>query len=393
MRILFISYYFEPDLSVGSFKNTALFKALLERLGEMDFIHVITTQPSRYKSYKVESEEIETGANYRIDRIRVPEHNGSFLSQIKSFYAFRKKALKIVKREEFDIVYASSSRLFTALLGKRIAVKKDAFLYLDIRDIFVDTIKDLFKTRKLIQIPLITCLKPLERYIFSNADHINLVSGGFSSYFSKYVKPKYTYFTNGIDDVFLSADTTPRSASDKIVITYAGNIGSGQGLEKIVPGASERLGKNYLFRIIGDGGTKRLLEKAIKEANVAERVELINPVSREKLIDYYNESDFLFLHLNDFNAFKKVLPSKIFEYTVFNKPIIAGVGGYAQQFIKDNITNCIVFNPTDIDTFVHQLLSFDRNRKVDNKSFIHQYVRNNIMREMSDSIISLCNRS
>ena len=28
-------------------------------------------------------------------------------------------------------------------------------------------------------------------------------------------------------------------------------------------------------------------------------MELLDPVSREKLIGYYNDSDFLFLHLND----------------------------------------------------------------------------------------------
>ena len=74
-------------------------------------------------------------------------------------------------------------------------------------------------------------------------------------------------------------------------------------------------------------------------------MELLNPVSRKELLEYYNQSTFLFLHLNDLDAFKKVLPSKLFEYGAFDKPIIAGVGGYAAQFIRDNLLNYILFKP------------------------------------------------
>ena len=45
---------------------------------------------------------------------------------------------------------------------------------------------------------------------------------------------------------------------------------------------------------------------------------LINPVSRDELRIFYDQSDFLFLHLNDYQAFRKVLPSKIFELATFN---------------------------------------------------------------------------
>ena len=55
----------------------------------------------------------------------------------------------------------------------------------------------------------------------------------------------------------------------------------------------------------------------------------------------------MFLHLNDFNAFEKVLPSKIFEYGATEKPILAGVSGYAKKFIDSEIINCATFNPCD----------------------------------------------
>ena len=102
-------------------------------------------------------------------------------------------------------------------------------------------------------------------------------SEGFKDYFSKYKQPSYSYYTNGIDDVFLSAGAGKEeneTLQKPMIVTYAGNIGSGQGLEKIVPQAAKRLGKDYLFRIIGDGGTKLLLQQKMEELQV-ENVELI----------------------------------------------------------------------------------------------------------------------
>lgn len=54
----------------------------------------------------------------------------------------------------------------------------------------------------MIQIPVVLFARMIERYTFSKASHINLVSEGFKDYFSKYKQPSYSYYTNGIDDVF-----------------------------------------------------------------------------------------------------------------------------------------------------------------------------------------------
>ena len=156
-------------------------------------------------------------------------------------------------------------------------------------------------------------------------------------------------------------------------------------LEKVIPMSAKKLGDRYFFRIIGDGGIKTLLKDRIKELGV-HNVELLDPVSREKLIGYYNDSDFLFLHLNDLEAFKKVLPSKLFEYAAFDKPIIAGVGGYASQFIRENLSNYILFAPTDIESMVEQILKFDRGNQ-EQGDFVNKFARKNIMKEMARSIL------
>jgi hypothetical protein len=388
MKILHLTFYFEPDLCAGSFRNTPLFKELANQLGKDDFVHVVTTQPNRYNSYLTKAESVESGKNFKIDRIKIPTHKSGLFDQAISFCVFFYSVIKIVRSEKYDIVLASSSRLFTAFLGRIIAKRNNAYLYLDIRDIFVDTLSDVFSNKRLIQIPAVSLLKIIEKYTFTNANHINLVSGGFKAYFSRYTKPTFSYYTNGIDDEFLNINTTKlRESSDVFIITYAGNIGSGQGLEKIVPQAALLLGEKYCFRVIGDGGTKNLLVDNVESMKLT-NVEIINPVSRPELISYYLDSDFLFLHLNDLDAFKKVLPSKIFEYGVFNKPIIAGVSGFASEFIRENLQNYILFEPTDVNDMVSQIKAF-KITDMASSDFSVKFSRKSIIKKMANTILTV----
>jgi glycosyltransferase involved in cell wall biosynthesis len=221
-----------------------------------------------------------------------------------------------------------------------------------------------------------------------NAAHINLISGGFLSYFRKFKCKSYSNFSNGIDDEFLNLSTSEKKHSDsEVSILYAGNIGEGQGLEKIIPPAVSMLGDKYRFIIIGDGGTKKKLQNEISAKKLI-NVELRAPVGRDELKRLYNDADYLFLHLNDYKALEKVLPSKIFELAAYNKPIIAGVSGFSYEFIKENISNVILFKSCDANDLVKQLKEF--NYKTEYRvEFIRRFKRETINDRMTQSILKL----
>lgn len=384
MKILVLSFYYKPDLCAGSFRTTALIDELKNK-NDVE-IELLTTMPNRYSSFSTSAASDETEQNIRVKRIELPSHKSGMLDQIKSFSRYYLEVQKLVKHNDYDLVFATSSRLFTAFLGARIAKNKKIPLYLDIRDIFVDTIKDVLPSK------IAFFLKPLmsivEKYTFSSANHINLVSQGFEEYFiSRYPKPTYTFYTNGIDVEFLGHSCEDRSVdspSDITTVLYAGNIGEGQGLHNIIPQLAKVTGNKVKFNIIGDGGRKEQLKQAI--ANIA-NVELLLPVNRNELIQKYLEADVLFLHLNDYPAFEKVLPSKVFEYAAIGKPILAGVAGYASEFIESEIPNAQVFYPGDhagaLNAFNRLELGY-----TDRGAFVEKYTRSKIMEQMCESILS-----
>jgi len=369
-----------PDLCACSFRAEAFINAF-KKLNKDDVqIDIVTTMPNRYSSYNIEADKFErVDDNINIHRIYLPNHNSGFLDQSKAFIIYFFKTLKYIKKKDYDLVFATSSRLFTALLGSYISKRKSIKLYLDIRDIFVDTMEEVLKFRiaKLIILPI---LKSIERYTFSNVSHINLVSKGFKEYFKTKYKSNYTYHTNGIDKIFLNFDFEHSENRDIPVITYAGNIGEGQGLHIIIPEAAKALEGEFQFVIIGAGGAKQRLIDEIDRLKIS-NIEMIDPVNRDSLLKYYQQTDFLFFHLNKYKAFEKVLPSKLFEYAVTNKAIIGGVSGYAAKFMSKNLSDSILFEPGDVASFVKQIRAFVM-PDLARDDFIQKYSRENIMKTM-----------
>lgn len=379
LKILVLSFYYKPDLCAGSFRCTALVNHLSRHDIQID---LVTTAPNRYSSFKQNAPKFELDGNVRVHRISMPSHESGMTDQIMSFSAYYRGAMKLVAKNDYDIVFATSSRLFTAFLGARIAKQKKAPLYLDIRDIFVDTMTDILSPRVTwIAGPLMSLI---ERYTFSTAKHINLVSEGFLQYFEeRYRRVSFSFFTNGIDHVFLDAspaDKVVHKEKDKINVLYAGNIGEGQGLHCILPELAQRLHTRVKFTIIGDGGQRKKLAQTIDEFSL-NNVELIPPVARDRLIEEYTKADVLFLHLNDYPAFEKVLPSKLFEYAAMGKPIWAGLSGYSASFVKAEIVGCEVFSPGNIADAIDKFEALELNT-VPRFEFIQKFRRDNIMDEM-----------
>ncbi|HEX7756822.1 MAG TPA: glycosyltransferase family 4 protein [Niabella sp.] len=383
-RILYLTFYFEPDLCAGSFRNSPLVKELARQTNGEAEVHVLTTMPNRYQSFFAECPAEEKTGNLLVKRILLPAHQSGFVDQINSFRSYYRWVSEETRDEKYDMVVASSSRLFTAYLGYKIARKCEAPLYLDIRDIFVDTLNDVLPN-KLVKFFLLPVLKSIEKKIFGYAIHINLISEGFKPYFRQYATAKYSYYTNGIDKEFeLDNPYTELLAFSPLTITYAGNIGEGQGLHKIVPDAASLLGNGYVFRIIGDGGTRELLENEIKQRNLT-NVSIEKPVKRAELIEIYKRSHFLFIHLNDYRAFEKVLPSKVFELGALPRPLLAGVNGYAREFIRKNVSNSILFDPGNAVELADSIRGFSYKNLL-RKDFIDRFGRENINEKMAASI-------
>jgi glycosyltransferase involved in cell wall biosynthesis len=390
MKVLVLTFYYPPDLSAGSYRAQAIVQALQsEGPGDLT-IDVITTMPNRYASFADSGCKVSESAGgatvaVNVERLPVTNHHSGLLDQCLCFAGFAVRALRRVRGNDYDLVLATSSRLFTAYLGALIARRTGARLYLDIRDLFVETMADLFRHRPLIRL-LVPLLARIERFTVARAARVNLVSQEFLGYCAKrFPGVEFANFTNGIDPEFLDFDYAKPAHSGPRTVLYAGNIGLGQGLEHIIPEAARLLGGETTFRIIGDGGRREALVAAVRDSALT-NVEILPPVDRDVLRQEYRNADVLLMHLNDAPALQRVLPSKIFEYAASGKPIVAGVRGHARSFIDAEVANARVFDPCDASGLVAALDAVAPGL-TDRSAFERAYSRETIMRAMALDVL------
>ncbi len=394
MKIVFFTFYYPPDLCAGSFRAVALAQALSEQLSSNDELHIVTTHPNRYASHKVSAKGIEQNGKVTIHRITVPEHKSGILSQARIFAVYAVSAYKLCKQIEPSFIIGTTSRLMTGVLAGISAYKSKCRYFIDLRDIFSETISDLL-SRKNKVLGRVTkfIFFFIEEKLFNNALGVNVVSEGFPEYFQKkgIDVSGWSFFPNGVDKEFKDLSLVNKNNLNNIkVVLYVGNIGSGQGLETILPEVAKKMGKGYQFLIVGDGGMRNTLEKDIKNKSI-HNIKILPPVKREELIKFYQSADILFLHLNNIPAFLRVLPSKIFEYTALGKPIVAGISGYSAKFLKNNVPYAAVFSPGNVKQCVNSIkevefLKIDKDKV---EVFITEYSREIIMKKMANHILTM----
>lgn len=385
-RLLILSLYYPPDLSACSFRTTALVEALTAAAPDLA-IDVVTSLPNRYHSFHTQADEVEQHGQVSIRRLPMPAHRSDMVTQASAYARFAWRAAAVAREREYDLIFATSSRLMTAALGSWVSRRAGRPLYLDIRDLFADTMADILpkNTARVVG----PASRMIERWTMGRAAHINLVSAGFASYFrERYPSTPLSFFTNGIDDEFLRPviATPTGEARRPVTVVYAGNMGEGQGLHTIIPPMAARLSGDVHFRLIGDGGRRSQLAAELERAGVT-NVELLPPMPRSQLIEEYLAADALFLHLNAYDAFTRVLPSKIFEYAALGKPIWAGVAGQAAQFLRAEVSNAAVFPPCDVEAGVQAWRTLTL-RTAPRETFVEKFARERIMRDMAADVLA-----
>lgn len=390
MKILYLSFYFPPDSGPGGVRNGLIVDELAKR-GSVSGVWVVTTMPQRFVHDHVGSEvEID---KVKIFRVNVDNNFKGVFGQALRFYKYQRFAFRLARSGGFDFVFASSSRLGTALLGALISRKLKALYYLDLRDLVCDTVKDYWPQWYLLPLRFILCI--LDVFSIKCAHRINVLSSAFVERIARINgAAKVSSIYHGADAQFLHVSKVFSSNSNmcmmdgpsKKLLVYAGNFGFGQGLEKFVPVISRLLSREWEIHLYGDGPKRDAL---IESSSHLDNVKIFPLVKRCDLPAVYASADMLFLCLNDKVAFRKSIPSKIFEYAASGKPVIAICSGQLRDFILqldlDGVHALGYENIPDLVRVVEE----EDGRDYDRGAFFSKWCREAQISFLVDDVISL----
>ena len=206
------------------------------------------------------------GTIVRVVRFRLPRRQNGLIGQVRAFISYSFQVIGYIRRnkkqgEGYDLVFSTSSRLQTAFLGTLVSKILKTKSIVELRDLFSENIGEMMgMAGKILFKPMINIM---EYYVLKNSSKIVVVSPAFKSHILK-KRPKMIVevIPNGIDEEFIGGQFNKKTPSQPKVVLYAGNIGDGQGLEKIIPRlAAEKL-FTHRFLIFGDGGKRTELIEA-----------------------------------------------------------------------------------------------------------------------------------
>jgi len=362
-------------------------------------VSVITTYPHyRVPDKTRKSYSFEDASGIKIYRVSCPKFekkNASiryeiYVQNLLSDFVFMIKAIfKTLFLENFDFVTCSSPPVLTLVAGLFAAIIRKSKLIVDIRDLWIETRVEL---NMLNSKPLVKILNCIEQITLNKAEAVTCTTKGIKSNIERRLEGKETkveLLTNGIDQIMLNSEKSPRISGSKILnsgkftILYAGRVGRLQNLSSLIDGISYLERYNFHFIIIGNGNDIESLKNKIKLLKL-QNIEILPPKERSELKDCYAHSDALLVHLRNTEALKYTIPSKIFEYMVSEKPIIYGLLGEAKE-ILDECRAGIWFSPEDVNSFISSAIELHKNydfyikqipyRK---KCVIEKYSRENI---------------
>lgn len=129
---------------------------------------------------------------------------------------------------------------------------------------------------------------------------------------------------------------------DSLNILYAGTIGRAQGLSNVLRAASrvKNSGGKINLRFVGGGAHVDTLRASAEERGLD--VEFFGRVSFEEVLEHYEWSDSVLVHLADWEPLSYTVPSKLYEVLELGRHISGSINGETARIIEESETGFAV---------------------------------------------------
>jgi len=390
VHILFITDNFPPEVNAPATRTYEHCKYWVEAGAK---VTVITCNPNfpqgkLYKGYRNRWINKETMDGIHVIRTWSYIHpNEGFAMRILDHLSFAFTSFwQGLFLSHIDIIIATSPQFFTTFSAYSLSIFKRKPWVFEVRDMWPEGIIFLKKDTFLYKF-----LEKIELFLYRKADHIITVTESFRENISKRALlqlGKITTIYNGANNaLFVKMDKDEYlleklNLSNKFVIGYAGTLGVSHNLDVLIERfkSIENINPNIHFLFIGDGAVKSILLDKAKQYDL-NNFTLLPPVSKDEIINYISLFDVGLVPLKKNPAYLKVIPSKIFELSAMNIPILLGVEGEVKNILLEHQAG-ISYIPDSLDDFEKSVLFLadDDNLKLKYKSG-QQLLANNFDRK------------
>lgn len=364
MKVLYLHQYFTTPAFSGGTRSYEFAQQLLKRGHE---VTIVTGASRDYKLPDTEIKNVRRGEVDGIDVIQLKVSYSNKMSMKQKFMAFMNFAfgcIRAIKREDFDLLFATSTPLSVGIPGiwmKAFSRKRKIPYIFEVRDLWPDSLIGEGLTNPIILLGMYT----LERWCYKSADGCIGLSPGMRDGIRKRSTPDKPIIMvpNGSDlDLFHPKKKQKFQLdgvdSNDIVAIFTGAHGLANGLDAVLDMASILIQKgrqDIKMVFIGDGAMKPHLVKRAVEEKLTNCL-FFDPIPKIELAGIVSSADIgLMVLKNNPEHRYGSSPNKYFDYIASGLPIVNNYPGWVADMVeKENLG--IVVEPDNPKQFAETLI-------------------------------------
>lgn len=364
MRILYLHQYFTLPTQAGGTRSYEMARQLIEHGHQVTMVCGLEGN-AKIDLAPTQNENIRRGMVDGIDviQISVPySNNMGLVARAKSFCSFAWQSTKFALKEDYDVLFATSTPLTAGIPGivMKLLGRRKKFIF-EVRDLWPELPKALGMTNPF----WIGCMSILEWLSYHLADGCIGLSPGICEGIQKRSQKNkpIAMVPNGCDlDIFNPSLKEPLNlegieTNDKVAI-FTGAHGIANGLDAVLDMAKilkERGRQDIKIAFIGKGKMKQHLVNRVKDENLCNCI-FYDPIPKVLLAKIVASATVGLMVLKNVPAFYYgTSPNKFFDYIASGLPIINNYPGWLAGMIKENKCGVVV-EPDNAEAFADALI-------------------------------------
>jgi len=366
MKVLVLAQYFPPDIGGASARAFNVAKGLRQKGCDVTVVAAFPHYPHGkvplvYGRKALMPEKIR---GIKILRVWIPAlPHESIVNRVllhMSFIISSLFALPFVG--EPDVIWAANPNLFCFFSVLVYGLAKRKPIVRNVDDLWPEVFYEMGIVRSKLMRMLLDFLAKLS-YILPAA--ITPISAGYK----RRIVEKYGVSAEKVHVVEVGVDSVESLVSDgkeksSFLVMYSGVLGVGYDFETVLKAAvSLSKYEDIVFLIRGIGELAPKLERLIKELNLRNVVLNTNFLPEKKLSALLRSADVFVLPMTSASFVDDGLPTKVFEYQAYGKPIICCSKGEPARYVEA-LRSGLVVKPGDPEAVAQAVLRLYRDRKL-----------------------------
>lgn len=378
MKVLYLHQYFTLPTQAGGTRSYEMAQQLIARGHQVTMVCGLEGN-AKIDLPQTKNKSICRGVVDGIDviQISVPySNNMGMIARAKSFVSFAWYSTKYALKEDYDVLFATSTPLTAGIPGIVMKLFRRKKFIFEVRDLWPELPKALGMTNPI----WIGGMNILEWLSYHLADGCIGLSPGICDGIKKRSQKNkpIEMVPNGCDlDIFKPSlkgalELEGVTKEDKVAI-FTGAHGIANGLDAVLDAAKVVLDmgrKDIKFAFIGKGGVKQHLQERVKEEGLYNCL-FYNPIPKVQLAKVVASATVGMMILKNVPAFYYgTSPNKFFDYIASGLPILNNYPGWLAGMISENKMGVVV-EPDNAKAFADALV-----RMVDDAAVLEDYSRN-----------------